>query len=147
MLFGLLLPSVGADRCSDQTAVIARSLGAQVVETSGGKVETQRACLVDAPFTLFMDADISVLPETIHGLCQTMLSEPSIQVAYPPKQPLSPKRRSWIAKAAYYYSKDEGFRKKRYWFDGKCFRNKSVHSKENATYVCQLNALHIRSQL
>ena len=112
---------VGADRCTDQTVEIAQELGARVIETSGGKVETQRSCLQESEFTVFMDADISILPETLYGLCETMLGDPLVQVAYPPKEPLYPRRRSWIAKAGYYYSKDEGFRKKRYWFDGKCF--------------------------
>ena len=83
-------------------------MNVQVLETSGGKVETQRQCLQNAPFLIFIDADVYITPQTIQGLCETMTSSPNVHVAYPPKTPLRPRSRSWIARAAYHYAKEEG---------------------------------------
>lgn len=112
---------VGADRCSDRTVEIAESLGVPVVLASGGKVAAQRACLREAPFSIFSDADVEISPETLRGLCRVMLQEPHAQVAYPRKQPRPPRRSSLLAQAAHSYTRGEGFQRKRTWFDGKCF--------------------------
>lgn len=115
-------PVVAADRCTDRTEEIARRMGVRVERVSGGKVEAQRSCArPGAPFQLFSDADIVVEPPTLRGLCRVMLERPGVQAAYPPKSPLPPRRRSPLAWAVHGYSRDEGFQRRRTWFDGKCF--------------------------
>jgi glycosyltransferase involved in cell wall biosynthesis len=113
--------TVVADRCTDRTEAIARGLGVRVIQAAGGKVEAQRAGAREAPFLIFSDADITVEPETLRGLCRVMLEAPAVQVAYPRKRPHEPRRRSLVAAAARTYTIEEGFQRKRTWFDGKLF--------------------------
>jgi glycosyltransferase involved in cell wall biosynthesis len=115
---------VSADRCTDRTEEIARGLGVRVVQAAGGKVEAQRAgvrAVGEAPFVIFSDADITVEPGTLRGLCRLMLEEPAVQVAYPRKRPHPPRRRTLLAEAARAYTLEEGFQRRRTWFDGKLF--------------------------
>jgi glycosyltransferase involved in cell wall biosynthesis len=116
-----LLPLVVADRCSDRTEEIAASLGVPVRRVAGGKVAAQRAGVRPAPFLIFSDADVTVDPPTLRGLCRLLLERPEVQVAYPPRAPLPPRFSSLVAACLYSYTVHEGFQQRRTWFDGKLF--------------------------
>jgi glycosyltransferase involved in cell wall biosynthesis len=116
-----LLPLVVADRCSDRTEEIAAALGVPVRRVAGGKVAAQRAGVRPAPFLIFSDADVTVDPPTLRGLCRLLLERPEVQVAYPPRAPLPPRLSSLVAACSYSYTKHEGFQRRRTWFDGKLF--------------------------
>jgi glycosyltransferase involved in cell wall biosynthesis len=112
---------VGADRCTDRTVEIATSFGVDVQITSGGKVATQKSCIREAPFLIFSDADVYISKETIYELCQIMLAQSHVFVAFPPKKPLPFRRKTYVSRSAHDYTRDEGFQQQRTWFDGKFF--------------------------
>ena len=78
---------VAADRCSDRTEEIAAAQGVPVRRVAGGKIAAQRAGVQPAPFLIFSDADVTVEPTTLRGLCRVLLERPEVQVAYPPRSP------------------------------------------------------------
>lgn len=112
---------VAADRCSDRTEEIAAAQGVPVRRVAGGKIAAQRAGVQPAPFLIFSDADVTVEPTTLRGLCRVLLERPEVQVAYPPRSPRPPRRRALVAASAHSYTKNEGFQRRRTWFDGKLF--------------------------
>lgn len=119
---------VVADDCTDRTEEVARGRGARVLRSSGGKVEAQRAGLafwtaegLGEPFVVFMDADVLVTPPTLAALAEAMLARPEVRVACPPRAPLPPLRRGWLARALHVYNRERGFSSQRTWFNGKCF--------------------------
>lgn len=114
-------PLVVLDDCSDDTEGVARARGVPTLRSSGGKVEAQRAGLRDAPFCVFVDADVLVSPPTLAALAQTMRARPEIVVAFPPRRPLPPLARGWLARALHVYNRERGFSSQRSWFNGKCF--------------------------
>lgn|GEM_PF-2199273 len=132
---------LGADRCSDRTIAIAQDFDITIIETSGGKVATQRACIQEAPFLIFCDADILLSAPTLRGMCQVMCTQPQAFVAYPHKKPLAPRRRSWLAISTHRYTRDEGFQGKRTWFDGKCFAIRDYVIPQNTDILSKIAAL------
>lgn len=123
------------DDCTDRTEEVARGRGVQVLRSSGGKVEAQRAGLArwteeqpgerhtraGAPFVVFMDADVLVTPPTLAALAEAMLARPEVRVACPPRQPLPPRRSGWLARSLHLYYRARGFSSQRTWFNGQCF--------------------------
>src|SRR5207244_2275819 len=83
------------DDCTDATAdVVRRFPRVRTIVSSGGIVEAQRQVAQEGPFRIYSDADIYVEPETLHGLVRCMLDDKSVQVAYPRKVPMPPRRRT-----------------------------------------------------
>jgi glycosyltransferase involved in cell wall biosynthesis len=110
------------DDCTDATESVARSFPkVAVIHSSGGLVEAQRRVANLPPFVIFSDADILVSESTITVLCETMLTTPDLQVAYPRKTPLPPLRRSLLSAALYSYNRTNGFQNARHYFNGKLF--------------------------
>jgi glycosyltransferase involved in cell wall biosynthesis len=109
------------DDCSDDTDGVARARGVPTLRSSGGKVEAQRVGLRDAPFCVFVDADVLVEPPTLAALVETMRAEPEVVVAFPPRRPLPPVSRGPLAWALHVYNRERGFSSQRTWFNGKCF--------------------------
>ena len=120
--------------CTDDTEaiVLQQYPGIEIIHTSGGIVEAQRAVAHRQPFVIFSDADLLYEPETIYLLVQTMLSKPELQVAYPQKRPLPPLKRTLVSAMLYSYNLNNGFQVHRPYFDGKCFaiRNWSVPAQQ-----------------
>ncbi len=110
------------DECSDATGSIARSFsGVETLVSRGGIVEAQRSVAGARPFVVFSDADILVGESALLAVCRTMLADPALQVAYPRKSPLPPRRRTLLAQALYSYNRTNGFQDVRRYFNGKFF--------------------------
>ncbi len=109
------------DDCTDDTEAVARARGVRTIRASGGKVEAQRAGLRDGPFGVFVDADVLLTPPTLAALVEAMLAAPGAVVAFPPRRPLPPVARGWLAWALHVYNRERGFSSQRTWFNGKCF--------------------------
>jgi glycosyltransferase involved in cell wall biosynthesis len=109
------------DDCVDATERIVRELGVPYLTSSGGKVEAQRRGVREGPFLIFCDADVRVTEETCFALCEAMLAEPSLLAAFPPKEPLPPRRRTPLSWALHLYNLRRGFSSQRTWFSGKLF--------------------------
>lgn len=110
------------DDCSDQSeAVVRRFPSVGVIHSSGGLIEAQRKIAGRRPFVIFSDADILIGENVIAELTRTMMAEPSLQVAYPRKLPMPPRRQSLMASALYCYNRVDGFQKSRRYFNGKLF--------------------------
>lgn len=113
---------VVADDCTDRTAMVAQSFSrVRVLTSAGGKVEAQRRVANTTPFVVFSDADILVTENTVAVVCQAMLDDPYLQIAYPRKQPLPPVQTTLLAKAIYCYNRVNGFQEPRRYFNGKFF--------------------------
>lgn len=107
------------DDCTDGTARIVESRGVRWVASSGGKVEAQRCGLRPAPFNVFADADILLERPVISELIAAMEQLPQIEVAFPQKQPLPPRRATPLARGLHRYNRRApGTRR---WFSGKLF--------------------------
>ncbi|MBK7825240.1 hypothetical protein [Nannocystis sp.] len=134
------------DDCTDDTEAVARARGVRTLRASGGKVEAQRAGLREAlangppapdgpdgphgphgphgpagPICVFIDADVLVTPPTLAALVLALLARPELVVASPPRRPLPPVSRGWLAWALHIYNRERGFSSQRTWFNGKCF--------------------------
>ena len=112
------------DDCTDRTEEAARTVpGVEIVYSTGGKVEAQRAAVARcaAPFVLFSDADIHVEENVVYEVSRVLLDEPGVQAAYPSKVPVRPRSRSRLAEALYLYNLRDGFQTPRRYFNGKCF--------------------------
>lgn len=109
------------DDCSDGTEAVVRGRGVASLRSSGGKVEAQRAGLRDGPFVVFLDADVLISPSTLVALARVMVARPEVVVAWPPRRPLPPVGRTWLARALHVYNRERGFSSQRTWFNGKCF--------------------------
>lgn len=110
------------DDCTDTTEeVVRRFPSVGVIRSSGGLIEAQRKIAGRRPFVIFSDADILIGENVIAELVRTMLSEPTLQVAYPRKRPLPPERHSLMADALHCYNRVEGFQQSRRYFNGKLF--------------------------
>lgn len=109
------------DDCTDATESIARARGVRTLHSHGGKVEAQRAGLRDGPFCIFVDADVLLTPPTLSALAELLHARPELRVASPPRRPLPPVSRSWLARALHIYNRERGFSSQRTWFNGKCF--------------------------
>ena len=119
--------------CTDGTEAVVRRQGdIQVLHTTGGLIEAQRAIVRPAPFLVFSDADIFVEESALHGVAQVMLERPEVMVAYASKSPLPPRRRGLLAQALYVYNLRDGFQTRRRYFNGKFFaiRRWQVPSRE-----------------
>ncbi|MBX3184628.1 MAG: hypothetical protein KF915_18510 [Polyangiaceae bacterium] len=114
-------PLVVLDDCRDGTEAEVRRLGVLCVASHGGKVEGQRRGQRPGPFQIFSDADLLVSEDTLCALCEVMLEASEVQVAFPPKLPLEPRRRTPIAWALHVYNLRRGFSSQRTWFSGKLF--------------------------
>jgi glycosyltransferase involved in cell wall biosynthesis len=113
---------VVADDCTDRTVAIAESFHrVRVLTSSGGKVEAQRRVANSTPFVLFCDADILLTDETVAAVCEAMLADSRLQIAYPVKLPLAPKRGTLLAAALHCYNRVNGFQERRRYFNGKFF--------------------------
>lgn len=114
-------PLVVLDDCTDGTGAIARARGVPCAHGSGGKVAAQRRGHRPGPFQIFCDADVLVAEPTLHALCEVMRTSPDVRIAFPPKTPLPPRRRSPLAWALHVYNLRRGFSSQRTWFSGKLF--------------------------
>lgn len=133
------------DDCSDGSEDVARARGVRTLRSSGGKVEAQRAGLRGGPFAVFVDGDVLVTPPTLAALAATMLARPEVVVASPPRRPLAPVARGWLARALHVYNRERGFSSQATWFNGKCFamRGWNVPTRaELAPRVARLPADH-----
>jgi glycosyltransferase involved in cell wall biosynthesis len=113
--------AVVLDDCRDRTAAIVADRGIRTLTSTGGKVAAQRTALRGGPFHVFSDADILIEENTLAALCEAMLGDPSIDVAFPAKLPLPGRRRTPLAHALYIYNTRRGFSSQRAWFSGKLF--------------------------
>lgn len=110
------------DECSDGTETLVRQFSrVQVILTQGGLIEAQRLIAHRQPWVIFSDADILIGDNVIHELTLAMFADPQLQVAYPRKRPLPPKRNTLLAAALYCYNRVEGFQNARRYFNGKLF--------------------------
>jgi glycosyltransferase involved in cell wall biosynthesis len=117
---------VALNDCTDRTEDIVRRQGVPVLHTTGGLVEAQRAVArsrlrAGSPFLVFSDADICVAENALQAVARVLLERPEVMVAYPSKTPLSPCRRSLLARALYVYNLRDGFQTRRRYFNGKFF--------------------------
>lgn len=113
---------VVADDCTDRTEEIARSFSrVRILNSSGGKVEAQRKVANRTSFVLFSDADILLRNDTVTAVCQAMLDDKALQVAYPRKRTLPPARTTLLANAIHCYNRVNGFQHPRRYFNGKFF--------------------------
>lgn len=111
-----------ADECTDRTVPVAQTFPrVRLLTCSGGKVEAQRCVANTTPFVIFSDADILCTKNTVSAVCEAMLSDGQLQVAYPEKRPLPPQRRTLMAQALYCYNRVNGFQQPRRYFNGKFF--------------------------
>jgi glycosyltransferase involved in cell wall biosynthesis len=113
--------TVVLDRCRDRSAAVAAQFPVQVLACEGGKIEAQRRGLRPGLFNVFSDADITVTDETLRALWDAMIEHPGLQIAFPPKAPLPPRRRSLLAHALHRYNAARGYSSSRSWFSGKLF--------------------------
>lgn len=109
------------DDCTDATEAVALARNVHTQHSHGGKVEAQRAGLRDGPFCVFLDADVLISPPTLAALAELLYAHPDLIVASPPRRPLPPVSRSWLARALHVYNRERGFSSQRTWFNGKCF--------------------------
>jgi len=109
------------DDCTDDTESVARTRDIRTLRSHGGKVEAQRAGLRDGPFCVFLDADVLLTPPTLAALAELLHARPYVRVASPPRRPLPPVSRTWLAWALHVYNRERGFSSQRTWFNGKCF--------------------------
>jgi glycosyltransferase involved in cell wall biosynthesis len=108
--------------CTDRTEERARTVpGVEIIHSSGGKIEAQRAAVRPAPFVIFADADIHVEANVLFEVSRVLLDDPAVQVVYPSKVPVRPRSRSLLAEALYVYNLRDGFQTARRYFNGKCF--------------------------
>jgi len=114
-------PLVVLDDCTDGTREEVERRGVAWIASHGGKVEGQRRGVRAGAFQIFSDADIAVSPPTLAALCQVMLDEPQVQVAFPARSPLKPRRRTPLARAIHLYNRERGYSSQRTWFNGKIF--------------------------
>lgn len=134
---------VVADDCTDDTVALARGRGVEVVQSTGGKVEAMRAGARPGPFQIFSDADIIVTPDTIGALCTAMIERSSLQVAFPPKTPLPPRRTDPLCRALYLYNLHRGFSSSRTWFSGKLFAIRTFDMPSRAEVQARARRLPI----
>ncbi|ACY18162.1 glycosyltransferase [Haliangium ochraceum] len=109
------------DQCRDRTEAEVRRRGVACAHSRGGKVEAQRRGARSGRFQIFCDADVAVSPEALHALCAVMLADERVLVAFPPKRPIPPRRRTPLARALHVYNLRRGFSSQRTWFNGKLF--------------------------
>jgi glycosyltransferase involved in cell wall biosynthesis len=109
------------DDCSDDTEEVARGRGVAVLRSSGGKVEAQRAGLRGGAVNIFLDADVLISPPTLAAMMDVVAARPEVMVVWPPRRPLPPVSRGWLARALHVYNRERGFSSQRTWFNGKCF--------------------------
>jgi len=109
------------DDTSDGSPGVCASRGVPSRRSSGGKLAAQLAGVRPGPFQLFGDADVLVEPETIAAMCELMLDDPSVAVAFPDKLPLPPRRSTLLARALHAYNRTRGYSSERAWFSGKLF--------------------------
>jgi hypothetical protein len=115
-------PLVVMDRCTDRTPqIVAGFPEIESARADGGKIEAQRRGVRPAPFNVFSDGDIEVAEDTLFALCQVMSSHREVQIAFPPKQPLPPRRGTALAQALHRYNAARGYSSERNWFSGKLF--------------------------
>jgi hypothetical protein len=120
-------PLVVLDDTHDGSAAVAASRGVRAIASRGGKVEAQRAALRDGPFHVFSDADIVVDRDTVAAVCEAMLGDDRVAVAFPAKQPLPARSASPLARALHVYNARRGFSSARAWFSGKLFAIRGWH--------------------
>ncbi len=131
------------DDCTDDTEGVARARSVRTLRSSGGKVEAQRAGLRDGPFNIFVDADVLVEPPTLAALVETMLAQPDVIVAFPPRRPLPPVSRGWLGWALHVYNRERGFSSQRTWFNGKCFAMRGWHVPTRAELAPRIARLPV----
>jgi glycosyltransferase involved in cell wall biosynthesis len=114
---------VVANRCSDDTAAIARAHDAHVIETDTvGKVEALRAGMVDADVYVCVDADVVVGQRTVFDVVHTLLSSTTTLAVCPPlavpplRWPCTP-----LAWALHRYNAHRGFSRERLWLSGRFY--------------------------
>ncbi len=119
IVFDLL---VVLDDCTDETRAIAQTRNVRVLESHGGKVEGQRRGFREgAPFQIFADADILLDEYALFGICDAMLRDPQLLIAFPRLAPLPPRARTPLAWALHLYNLRRGFSSGRSWFNGRLF--------------------------
>lgn len=133
-----------ADDCTDRTAQVAESYPrVRVIPSTGGKIAAQRRVAPAAPFVLFSDADILVGEQAVAAVCEAMLGDPALQIAYPRKQPLPPTQGTLLAHALYCYNRVNGFQERRRYFNGKFFAIRDWNAPGPAELQARLAALPV----
>lgn len=120
---------VVTDRCTDDTAAIARDHGAVVSDaTEAGKVEALRAGFDNAADVhVCVDADVVMGADTLFDLVQTLLTTPTALATCPPLAvPPSPAKVTPLAWALWRYNRARGFSSERLWLSGRCFAVRHV---------------------
>jgi len=119
-----IVVAVVTDRCTDDTAAVARDHGAVVLDAlDAGKVEALRAGF-DAAAHVYVcvDADVVMGADTLFDLVQTLLTTPSALATCPPLAvPPSPAKSTPLAWALWRYNRARGFSAERLWLSGRCF--------------------------
>ncbi len=131
------------DDCSDASEAIAHARGVRTLRSSGGKVEAQRAGLRGGPFTIFVDADVLVSPPTLAALAATLRAHPDALVACPPRRPLPPVARGWLAHTLHVYNRERGFSSQATWFNGKCFAMRGWNIPTRAELAPRIDRLPV----
>ncbi len=130
------------DECTDSTEEVVLGFPrVRVIHARGGLIEAQRLIAHRRPFVIFCDADILLGENVISSLATTMLAQPHLQVAYPSKRPLPPRRRTLVAAALYCYNRVEGFQNSRRYFNGKLFAIRDWQAPTLAELAPRLQAL------
>jgi len=129
------------DGCTDGSAGVAARFPVSVLASDGGKIEAQRRGLRPGPFNVFSDADITVTDDTLLALWDEMTARPEVQIAFPPKQPLPPRRRSLLARALHRYNATGGYSSARTWFSGKLFAIRRWAIPDRAAVAARAAAL------
>jgi hypothetical protein len=115
---------VVTDRCTDDTAAVARQHGAKVIDSPRpGKVAALWSGRDADPTTLHMcvDADVVMGPRTLHDLVLTLINNDVVLAACPPLRPLPVRRWSPLAWALWRYNATRGFSDDRGWLSGRCY--------------------------
>lgn len=130
------------DECTDGTEAVVRGFPqVRILHSRGGLIEAQRHLAQSRPFVIYSDADLLVEREVLGELAAAMLAEPSLQVAYPRKRPLPPRRRGLMAAALHCYNRVEGFQTRRAYFNGKLFAIRDWRAPTLAELAPRLAAL------
>jgi glycosyltransferase involved in cell wall biosynthesis len=135
------------DDTTDGTGTIARRHArVTILESSGGKVEAQRAGLhaqvgAAPPFAIFCDADVRPSEDALLALSLLLDARPEVQVAMCPLRPLPPRRRTQLAAALHTYNLRRGFSSSRTWFNGKLFAMRSWDVPSPAALAARIAAL------
>lgn len=112
------------DTTDDSEEILSRESNIQVWQTPKGLVEAQRffaSLQKEKPFVIFSDADILMEENSLAALCESLLSDDSVQISYVEKKPLPPRNKNPLAQSLYLYNLNNGYQSKRHYLNGQLF--------------------------